>query len=914
MTKQLISQNQFNAGELSPRLYGRTDIDKYSAGIEEGTNCYTTIHGPIIRRPGTKYVAHTKTAANTIRLAKFQFAKDDAFILEMGNTYMRFFTNSGQVVESTKTITGITQANPGVVTSTSHGYSDGDHVYIKSVAGMTEVNDSNIPYIVANKTANTFELTDYDGNNVNTTGFTAYSSGGTAERIYEITTPYSTAEVADITWQQFGDDIYISHPSYEPRKLTRIASTNWDISTLSAVPEPTYVSGDTSLGSTMTPGATTGSGVTFTSSASDLIDGDIGRQIINTTTGETGRAVITALGGASPSNTATCDIVEDFTDTNAIADGDWKIDLSPVADLEVSAGQGVLGEIVTIDADTPGTGTSSDCFRTIHVGKFIYIHDGIVEITQRVSGSQVKGEVLKTLSDTAETAAWTLEAPAWDSTRGYPRAVGLYQERLCFGGTTAQPQTIWMSDVGIFDSFGSGTNDADAIDITLASSEVNQINWFASTRDLVVGTTGGELTVNGGTSGAKITPSTAAQQPRTSHGSQRQQPVTIGNEVLFLQQSARKVRTFRFNFDIDTYEAEDLTFLAEHITEGGVSELAWSQEPDSRIFAVTNNGTLLSGTYDRSQNVIGWTEYDTDGTYENVQTVSEGEEDQVWICVKRTINSNTRRYIEYFDNGDGTDDTDGFRDSFLTLTENKAITGITAASPAVVTAASHGFSDGDKVIIKDLVDPVASELDSDKTNMSSLNGCVFKVANKTANTFELNTFADANIDTSNYNAYGSGGNVWVKVTTVTGLDSLEGKTVQVKGDGAPQPSKTVSSGSITLSESAGEVVVGLPYTTTITTLRREYNIGLGSMQGQRTRYSKPIIRVYKSTKPLVDGEFLPAATAGIDKLDKKVPLFSGDLEYGSLPWNSTGKLTFTVSTPLPLQLSGIFGSLDGGAF
>jgi thiamine monophosphate kinase len=87
--------------------------------------------------------------------------------LEFGNLYMRVVKDGGQVLSGTaKTVSGVTRANPGVVTCTSHGFSDGDDVYVTGVVGMTQLNGRTMR--VANKATHTFELNDYDGNNINT--------------------------------------------------------------------------------------------------------------------------------------------------------------------------------------------------------------------------------------------------------------------------------------------------------------------------------------------------------------------------------------------------------------------------------------------------------------------------------------------------------------------------------------------------------------------------------------------------------------------------------------------------------------------------------------------------------------------------------------------------------------------------
>lgn len=986
MTKRLINKTSFTAGEISPLLDFRIKTQEFEKGLKGATNVLISPYGPVSSRNGFKYIAEVKDSSAAVRLIRYQFSQDIAFILEFGNQYIRFFKNNAQVLESDITITGITAANPGVITATSHGLSDGDHVYVTGVVGMTEVNSSTVPYKVANKTANTFELNDVDDNAIDTTSYTAYSSGGVVNRIYEITSPYTTAQLSDIVYDQNGSTMYLTHPDVAPRTLVRSSDTSWTLTEIDFFPPPTYESGYENTGVTLTPAATTGVDINFTASSAIFLAGDVGRQIINSSSGETGKASITSI---TSTTVAVCDIVEDFTDTNAIASADWKMDLSPVVDLEFDASQagaianvrseytsGSLGPRLTLTAVTkanPGVVTSTahglangekvqiqdivgmtqindkiftvdnvtantfelkgentagyttyssggiarqvlsdiniDTFRSADVGKYILINGGVGQILTVNAADDVDVEILKSLNSTDESGNWSLEVAAWDATRGYPRAVGFYQQRICYGGIAASPNTLYMSEIGIFDGFGAGPDDEDAIEIDLVSNQVNEINWISSSRDLIVGTSGGELTVNSG-SAASVSPSSIQQKPRTYHGSKLQQPSAVKDEVLFIQGSDRKIRTFRYDFNIDGYTGEDLTFLSEHITEGGIEEMVYAQEPDTTIYAVKTNGQLLAGVYDRSKQIIGWSELETDGTFENVQTITKGEEDQVWTVVKRTVNSSTKRYIELYLKGSGVDDLDGFVDSYLTLSTPVTITGITAANPAVVTATSHGFSDGDIVIIKDLVDPLAADLTSTSTNMSSLNGCTFKVANKTANTFELTNTSDSNIDTSAYNAYGSGGNVFSKSTAISGLDHLEGKTVRIKVDGAAHPDKTVSSGAVTLDSAAGEVVIGLPYSSEIELLDLDYDIGMGSMQGQKTRWAKLLLKVYRSVKPTVNSTFIPARSAA-DNMNKKVPLYTGFLEYNGLRWDNTASLTITNDTAFPMIITGLTGTIEG---
>ncbi|MDP7260902.1 MAG: ubiquitin-activating E1 FCCH domain-containing protein, partial [archaeon] len=200
MARQTVAFSNFTAGELSPRLDGRTDLSKYFNGVKTLENMVVHPHGAATRRPGTKFVHEVKTSSAQTRLIPFEFSTTQTYVLELGNAYIRFFKDSGIITEGDKTITAITKADPAVVTSSSHGYSNGDFVIITSVVGMTEVNGKT--FKVANKTTNTFELQDVDGSNVDTSGYTTYSSAGTINKIYQITTTYATADLFNLKFAQ----------------------------------------------------------------------------------------------------------------------------------------------------------------------------------------------------------------------------------------------------------------------------------------------------------------------------------------------------------------------------------------------------------------------------------------------------------------------------------------------------------------------------------------------------------------------------------------------------------------------------------------------------------------------------------------------------------------------------------------
>tara|TARA_Y100001937_G_scaffold45988_1_gene64595 strand:+ start:461 stop:2458 length:1998 start_codon:yes stop_codon:yes gene_type:complete len=538
VAKQTVAFTNFTAGELSPRLDGRTDVGKYFNGCKTLENMVVHPHGAATRRPGTKFVHEVKTSSEKTRLIPFEFSTTQTYIMEFGNQYIRFYKDQGIITLTDKTISAITKANPGVVTATSHGYSNGDHVIISSVGGMVEVNGKT--FKVANVTTNTFELQNVDGQNVNTSSFTTYTSGGVANKIYEIASPYPTADLFDIKFAQSADIMYIVHPSHAIRKLSRTGHTSWTLSTVSITGSP-----------------------------------------------------------------------------------------SPALN----------------------TGT----------GKF-------------------------------------------------PSCVTFFEQRLVFAGTNDNPQTLFFSKSAELENFTTGSNASDAMIYSIASNKVNAIRYLSAQRSLLVGTVGGEFVVSASGTTSPITPTNIQIQRQSSYGSANVDAVQIENVTMFLQRAKRKIRELTYNLNIDQYQATDLTLLAEHITEGGINEMAYQQEPDSILWCVRNDGTLLGFTYARAESVTGWHRHIMGGSFSSGNAVVESvasvptdlNEDEFFIIVKRTINGSTRRYVEHLTLFDyGTDQKDAFFvDSGLTYSGSAAtvISGLDHLEGQSVSILADGSTHPNKTV------------------------------------------------------------------------------------------------------------------------------------------------------------------------------------------------------------------------
>ncbi len=749
MARVAAQLTNFTGGELSPRLDGRNDLTKYAAGCKTLENFVVYPHGAAARRPGTTFVAEVANSANKTRLIPFEFSTTQTYMLEFSNLKMRVYKDRGSVLEGDKTISAITKANPAVVTATGHGYSNGDEVVISGVVGMTEVNGKR--FLVANKATNTFELTDKDGTNINSSTFTTYTSGGVANKVFEITTPYTTAQLFDLKFAQSADVMYITHPSHEVEKLSRTAHTSWTLTDV------------------------------------DFTNGPYMDANITTTT------------------------------------------LNP-ASHTVGTGVAVVASAVT------GINSGSG-FLSTDVGRLVQFGDGYGKITAVTDTLNITITIIEDLGSATASANWSLGS--FSDTTGHPSCVTFFEQRLVFAGTTSQPQTIFFSKSGDYENMdaniGGTIADDDAIIYTIASNQVNAIRFMTATRTLIIGTAGGEFTVSGGGTDNAITPTNILIKKQSNHGAANVDAIAVGNATLFLQRAKRKIRELAYNFDVDGYIAPDMTILAEHISEGGLTQMAYQQEPNQVIYAVRGDGELIGLTYQREQQVTAWHRHIFGGAFGSGKAVCESvaviptddTEYEVYVIVKRTINGATRRFVEYINNFDFTE--------------------------------------------------------TDNTTFNFLDSAL---------------------------AYSGSA-----VTTISGLDHLEGQTVSILANGATHPDKTVSNGSITLDRSSTNVKVGLSYSSILQTMRLDAGSQNGTSQGKTKRIYEITIRLYESVgvevgESLDNMERIPFRTSS-DPMDQGIPPFTGDkaVEFRG-NYDTDGFIFVRQTQPLPLTILSLYPELQ----
>ena len=284
---------------------------------------------------------------------------------------------------------------------------------------------------------------------------------------------------------------------------------------------------------------------------------------------------------------------------------------------------------------------------------------------------------VRTLSRTDHNA-WTFTTPTINenntpvltSSDNYPSVVTFFEQRLVFAASNNNPQTLWFSKNADYLNFHTGTSDNDALIYTIASNKVNAIRYLSATRILNIGTSGGEYVLTT-TNGGPVTPTQTVIRKYSNYGCIDSEVVQVADVTLFAQRGARKIREFRYIGEVDVagYAAPDITILSEHLTEGGIQEFAYQQEPESIIWARRTDGTLLGLTYRREEEIVAWHKHIIGGAFgggqakvESIITLpTDSGEDELYMIVKRTINGVTKQYVEVMKAFDfGSDTTAAF--------------------------------------------------------------------------------------------------------------------------------------------------------------------------------------------------------------------------------------------------------------
>lgn len=645
-TKKLYTN--FSKGEYSDLIEGRPDLAAYYNGARKLENVWLYPEGGAFRRPGTRMMVETKDSAAAIdkkaMLIPFEFNVEQAYMLEYGNLYARFFKNGARI------------ENP-----------PGTPVQVVTPYGDTELKDIHYRQSadVLFKTHPSYEVRKLS--RVSDTSWTASLFNADPPPSFEADTNLATSGgpaantgtgvkfrvgVDSFLAGDVGRQIIAGAGRGVITAFTNVREVTMDILDAFAA---TIAAGPNTLSSTGTTvtstahGAAVGNLVSLTSGAQS---GEI-RSIVSITDADTFE-VDTAFSVAQSGVT--------WNKIVGFASGAWVLRLSPQSWLDPDKKEPV-GSQVTLVARATSGGAAQNTFRSSDVGKFIKVYGGLIKLTIFDSASQMKGTILSILEEAttadptnAPPGAWSLEDASWSDARGWPQSIEFHQGRLALGGTATQKTTLWLSSSISLSNFAVGSLATNALQYTLAARRVNIIEWLASLGQLFIGDAENEHIAKGQGVDAPLGGDEIPYiRDQSAVGSQHVQPVVVQSAIIFLQRFKRKVFELSYALESDSFSPKNRTLLSRQIGNGKFAQHApaYASEPNSIVYFVMENGELGCLTINREEDVTAWSRVVTDGTIESVAVIPhpDGDRHQVGIIVKRMINGEIKRFVEYFEDG-----------------------------------------------------------------------------------------------------------------------------------------------------------------------------------------------------------------------------------------------------------------------
>lgn len=753
MTSVNTQQTNFTAGELSPLVYGRSDLQAYYNGARRISNFYVSTAGGVVFRNGTQFVQQSANN-NKPFLYKFQFSDVQAYMLEFTDGNIRIFRNRGVV-----------------------------------------------------------------------------TSGGSP---VDVVSPYKEEDLFELKFAQDARELYIVHPRYHPRKLTRTSNTSWTLTKHS----PTGISPD---------------------------------------------FIVQSITGITQANPA----VVTYTGDDNYEDGDTVYIEDVVGMTEVN---GNFYEIANVN-------TAANTFELVDVDSTGY--------TAYSSGGEAS------------------------NIKNFPAAVTFYEQRLIYGGSSDNPETLWFSKSADFDDFTVGTGATDGLQYTVVSNGdgTNKIVWLRGTQDfLVIGGFDDLLKATGGEGQTAISPDSISIKPTNTYGSASINPISKDQFVAFMQRNGLTFRTFE-NIALEgIYRPIDRTLISDKITTSGITQIAYQDGAPNIIYCVRNDGNIAALTFDRDQEVVAWYRYETQGNFVSVTTTSrDNQYDDVWVAVERDGNyyieyMNDRSYSPVFEDFVTTEQNEEsdyntyvralyesqknyiHLDSALTFDGSEATDGITLTAAALTgvdvafTASGAVFSASD--VGKDIV-------------VKSLDGSEYGVGVIVTYISADMVKVDIKVGFSSLSI-----NDWYLTTnSVSGLSHLEGQTVGVVVDGALHEDRVVSGGSITLDGQHSVVHIGLRYTGVVETMDLEGGGTTGTAQTKKKSVYKVGFRLYQTLGLESGTDYYKLIDrlmrSALDYMDNPPPLFTGDevihitgqkTGKSDKPWSRSQRVIFRQSLPLPAEV------------
>ncbi len=924
-----IVKYAFIAGEISPTLYGRSDLTKYDLGMAEAHNFFVDYRGGLSSRPGFQFIDFIRDDDLPTRMTDFAFSPDveDTYIVLFGDEYIRFLQDGGYVLEDPLTITGITQASPAVVTSVAHGLTTGQWVKLASVAGMTQLNGRT--FRVGTTAANTFQLKDVlTGANVNSAAYGAYVSGGTAEAVYEIDSPYAAADLAKLTFNQYRDTLRITHPDYPIHDLTRTDHTDWAIteteispyaegptigsSSASAAGDAQTIFSVTSLyedGSESALGnlfkiasvvnypSTEGSVSINWTADPEAVEYKVYRSIVSVTEDLSFGSELGYAGRTTGTKFTDPNIIPEFGQTppvnyNPFAPG-------AVTKVKITAGGAGYSETDTLTVTGGGTGFDAQ----------LIVDDtgAIVNVVIKNGGS---GYVAPTA--TASTGAGaTFVVTARPVVGTYPALSCIFQQRQIYAASQNAPITIWGSQYRRFGNFSASTFviDSDSFEFDLDTPAIAPIKHMFVTRGGMLAMTQKNVwLVNGGREGEAITPSNALADPQTYSGISDLRPIQIDSDILYTEGKGFAARMLSYSEVTRVYAGEDRSILSNHLfgPTKQITHWAYQENPFKTVWCVRSDGALLAFTVVKAEEVFAWTPGSTKGRFTDLITVQEINEDRIYVTTERFINSRWTKFIERMDLREFTNVEDAW-----CVDAGLALGGTSPAADLTIYQADGVYT------------AVASASVFTGTVGRILRAAsgIFEVSSVTSGTevvLELhsppNNFVPETDNAFTFPILNGDWTLDAAVTTLTNLWHLEGEEVTILGDGNVMPRQTVVNGAITLPVSVTRAIIGLPFQCRAKTL--PMIVPDAGIEAKRKRVVGLAVRLTKS-RGLKYGHSYDATYEMKERTDEpwgRPTALQEGIRYQHLGtiWDENGHTFFRLDDPLPVTLLSLVSDIEVG--
>lgn len=961
-----LAQRSFSGGEISPDLFARCDTVKYATGVRKLLNMFVKRSGGASNRPSTKFIGEVKDSTKTVRLIKFIFNNAQTYMLEFGNLYMRVIYQGSYLTLTGQAITAMTHAAEAVFTYTgSDTYANGDEIIISGIAGALGqyLNGRNFKISDVSTGANTFKLKLMDGSTYfDSSALPAYTSGGLAEEIYEITTQYLEADLPLLKYDQSADVITIVHGDYPPAELTRTGHVSWTLNyEIFNSPYLTIGSGFTVSDNPWSSGTTFMNRYAITAvddggGESLPCDDGIVKSISSIT--KALPAVVTHTANSAEGRYENGDTVhfaslvgmdelknQDFIITridnvsfslNGVDSTNFTTFVSGsvlrryTQTLSSAAFSSSNKNTITFPpANVRPDNVTSGSARHV-IGHNIYREKNGVFGYLDFRGVSTSAIVFVDNDSLTPDLSVTppVRSPLFLLEDDFPSAVAYIQQRRALAATNDSPDEISLSKIGDFSNLSTHrpVQADDAITFFMVGSRIERVRHVIDLGEMVVFNGGGEWKAVG-QNGALI-PGEINTKQQSYNGCSDLRPIVLNDTALYVQERGSIVRDLNFDLGTDKYRGDDLTTYSNHLVDGHeIVDWDYQKIPNSILWMVRDDGVVLGLTYVKGEQIVAWHRHEFEnGTVENVCAIPEGTYDAIYMVIKRVINGRTVRYVERLESRVFSDIRDAnFCDSGLyydgrgngsvTMTLSGGTTWVAGqnltCTASLATFAATNVGDGVNLQVVDTL------------GVTRYVRCTITAyTSTTVVTVQPDVLVHASLRSTALTDWA------LAVDTLDGLWHLEGQDVSILADGfvvaSPLNSDydtfTVTNGRITLDANYGVIRIGLPITSDIETLN--IDTPSGETVENKSKLISAVTVWMQNTRGGFYGPRDPSEKEGwagdiIQNLEEfKQREYEADNEPTRMltdavnlnidgQWNSNGRVFIRQIDPLPMTINAI---------